>query len=253
MAKDYMAYPLITAIMVTGKSPERMPFAMAAITSFLEQDYPRRELIVVNDGDRSVFEENPDLTLLPPEKRIYEFRTSQRRTLGNLRNLGLGSALGSFIIQWDDDDWSHPERMTFQYNTCSVNWQATTLFRQIRYDFSTGYAYVHEQIPRPNYAVGIPGTIMHPLCRHRYPERSRGEDTVFAKNWPNLHILTNPAKYYLRFYHGANTWHQSHIMGPENMRHTHKKLTQEEWAYLVEVLQKHYAFANPNLSVAFQQ
>lgn len=239
---------LVSAIMITGKSPERRPFALAALQSFREQTRQRKELVIINTSkDKLLNDENKGTD-------TCEVYAPPDLNLGDLRNLGLGLCNGRYVVQWDDDDWSHPRRIEMQLrHLCYSGVQACTFLSQIRYNFKTGYCYVHHQYPRLNYDVGIPGTIMHYVTNRRYPSRGKSEDTVFAKAIEPLSIFTNPPEYYLRFYHGANTWGESHIMGPEHLHHTHTKPSESQMTYLKEVLEKNYAFANPVEPRAFQQ
>ena len=94
--------PLVTMVIITGKSPDRAPLAMAAVNSCLKQTYPRIEVLVINDGE--------PLRLRPP---VREIMIEKKLTLGELRNRALYFARGSWIAQQDDDDYSHPERVAY--------------------------------------------------------------------------------------------------------------------------------------------
>lgn len=257
---------LVTAVMITGKSPERAPFAKAALQSFAAQTYPNKELVVINSGTESVLEAALAMGLRSPVVEVWVQDADQSgKTLGDLRNMALEAGSGWYYIQWDDDDWSHPERMEAQVKLCRAIEQETALgvplpaavtyMNQIRYNFKTGHCYVHRQSPRPGYAVGIPGTIVHTYVGDCcYPSLSKSEDTKFAQRFSKrFHIWDNDPKMYLRFYHGANTWDETHIMGPKKFHSRQPKLNSECMAYLEEILEKHYAFANPAKPVAFQQ
>ena len=78
---------------------DRRRFVGRAIRYFLEQDYPNRELVVVDDGADSVAD------LIPADDaRIRYVRLSEHHTIGAKRNLGCGQARGELIVHWDDDD-----------------------------------------------------------------------------------------------------------------------------------------------------
>src|SRR6185295_8683541 len=138
-----MAAPLCSCIMVTGKSPERRPFAHAAIRSFFDQAYNSLELIIVNDSGESLGVDEAVGT-----KRVREILVSKQPTLGHLRNIGLNEAAGEYIAQFDDDDFSASNRLLSQVNECIMRGCPTTLISQIRYSFVTGNAYINRQRPR---------------------------------------------------------------------------------------------------------
>jgi hypothetical protein len=82
--------------MPTGNRPE---FAELAIRCFARQDYPFRELVIVDDGSQRLAPE------LVNDSRIQYIRLLERQSTGAKRNLACRAARGDVIIQWDDDDW----------------------------------------------------------------------------------------------------------------------------------------------------
>jgi glycosyltransferase involved in cell wall biosynthesis/predicted O-methyltransferase YrrM len=99
------AQPLVSCIMPTA---DRREFVPLAIDYFLRQDYPRRELIVVDDGADSVED------LMPDDGRVRYFRLGARRSVGEKRNYACEQARGEVIAHWDDDDWYAPRRLSYQ-------------------------------------------------------------------------------------------------------------------------------------------
>jgi glycosyltransferase involved in cell wall biosynthesis len=102
-AASLKRYPLITCIMPTR---DRAAFAAQAIRYFQRQDYPNRELIVVDDGAERL----PTIG----DDRIRYLRPSRRLSIGAKRNLACRAARGELIAQWDDDDWYGPGRLSTQ-------------------------------------------------------------------------------------------------------------------------------------------
>src|SRR5207244_293444 len=100
-----MTSPLVTCIMPTR---DRRRFVGQAVAYFLRQDYPAKELIVVDDGG------DPIADLVPEDERIRSIRLHERRSLGAKRNLACEVARGSLIAHWDDDDWFAPDRISCQ-------------------------------------------------------------------------------------------------------------------------------------------
>ena len=82
-----------------------MPHAVAC---FLAQDYPATELVVVDDGSDPVRE------LVPPDPRIRYIYSAEPQSIGRKRDLGCEISRGEIIVQWDDDDWHGPSRVSHQ-------------------------------------------------------------------------------------------------------------------------------------------
>jgi glycosyltransferase involved in cell wall biosynthesis len=97
--------PLVSCILPTRDRPG---FVAEALRGFLAQDYPRRELIVVDDGETSVEQ------LIPVDARIRYLRVSGVRPVGAKRNLACAQARGDVIAHVDDDDLYPPGRLTAQ-------------------------------------------------------------------------------------------------------------------------------------------
>ncbi len=187
--------------MITGCSPSRRRLADAAVKCFRGQTLKDCELVVVNDGP-TLFPESP-----PHGVREMRVPFSQANALGDLRNIGLDQAKGDLVMQWDDDDWHHPQRMETQLKL----WRpgvAVLLRRQYRYNLLNGKALVFDS------PTGIHGTILHErLPSLRYPSIRKEEDTHFLKQFTSRVVVDAPASLYIRFYHGNNTWDEAHIMG----------------------------------------
>lgn len=97
--------PLVSCVMPTR---DRRRFARQSIWYFLRQDYPRRELIVLDDGDDRVED------LVRGDERIRYVALPQRTSVGAKRNLGCELARGDLVAHWDDDDWIGPRRLSEQ-------------------------------------------------------------------------------------------------------------------------------------------
>lgn len=234
-----MSDPLVTAVMIHGKCPDRRPFAMAAIKSYTLQTYKPMELIIINHSDSPLtagFSEEID-------DGITEVMVDSQPSLGDYRNIALEEAKGDFIICFDDDDWSHPHRVRTQVDQAIKHNCPVTLRNQIRYSFRTGNAFSYKVKLRPGYDVGIPGTVCHPRADWRYPSEDRHEDTHYLQKFPKVKILENVPQLYLRFFTGYNVWHEEHIMGQYAFGTDRVDLGQTTRSYLKEVLNTHYRFA----------
>src|SRR5699024_8003040 len=86
---------------------------ITAIRGLLEQTWQNLEIIVVNDASPLVFREVfTYLENLDPRVRVIH----QKQNAGAYvaRNAGLKAASGAFITTHDDDDWSHPDKISSQ-------------------------------------------------------------------------------------------------------------------------------------------
>jgi hypothetical protein len=98
-------WPLVSCIMPTCN---RRRFAADAIRYFLRQDYPNKELIILDDGSDALGDSVSD------DPRIRYVRLSSRLTVGAKRNLACQRSAGPLIAHWDDDDWHAPRRLRCQ-------------------------------------------------------------------------------------------------------------------------------------------
>jgi hypothetical protein len=86
----------------------RRAFVPLILECFRRQDYPNRELVIVDDGDDAV----ADLVSGQPSVRYLRLGTSY--STGTKRNIGCTHAQGDVIVHWDDDGWSAPWRLSHQ-------------------------------------------------------------------------------------------------------------------------------------------
>ena len=102
---DLSAAPFVTCLMPTANRRRYVPHA---IDCFLRQDYPDRELLVVDDGSDQVRD------LLPDDARVRYVHLERRLPIGTKRNAACEMARGDVIVHWDDDDWSASWRVACQ-------------------------------------------------------------------------------------------------------------------------------------------
>ncbi|HET8853355.1 MAG TPA: glycosyltransferase family 2 protein, partial [Ktedonobacteraceae bacterium] len=97
--------PLVSCIMPTHN---RRAFILQALMYFERQDYPRKELIIVDDGD------DPVADLIADKPYVHYIALPRKATIGEKRNLACQHARGTIIAHWDDDDWYAPHRLSHQ-------------------------------------------------------------------------------------------------------------------------------------------
>src|SRR6267154_6816708 len=91
--------PLASCLMPTAN---RRRFVPQAIRYFLAQDFPKKELIIIDDGEEVAGD------LVPEDERIRYLRLPAKTVLGEKRNRAAAEARGEIIVHWDDDDWCAP-------------------------------------------------------------------------------------------------------------------------------------------------
>src|SRR5215813_2206261 len=97
MAVSSSSTPLVSMVLTTRDRPQ---FLQVALACFRHQTYPRRELIVIDDGDR-----------FPADMNMIEelggrlIRMPAGTPLGTKLNRGIEGAHGWLCQKMDDDDW----------------------------------------------------------------------------------------------------------------------------------------------------
>ena len=181
----------------------RRLFVPFAIEDFLRQDYPDRELIILDDGMDAIGD------LMPVDSRIRYIRLDRKHSIGAKRNIACEEARGDIIVHWDDDDWAAPWRVRHQVaalsavgaDLCGLD---TVVFYEPAADRSWEYVY-----PRG----GRPWVYGATLCytkafwrKNPFPQVSVGEDTRFVWASRAQRMLALPANdFYVGLIHSGNT------------------------------------------------
>jgi len=201
------ARPKVSCLMVTA---DRRRFVRRSLLCYRRQTYPRKELVVVDDGGEPLDDLLADF---PPGEVLYHriARTSAN-VLGRLRNLSLELATGDLCANWDDDDWYHPDRLSVQVGAIEAGARSCSLAATL----------VHIDLPPYSrrafvspFRRGVPGSLVYPRAGAiRHPELARGEDDVFLGEWRKTsHRMLDASRAGLmvRCFHGANTWDRGHF------------------------------------------
>lgn len=203
------AWPLVSCIMPTYN---RRSFLPQALQNFLRQDYPNRELIIVDDGADAI----EDLTQNLPGVRYV--RLSSRTSIGAKRNLACQHAQGEIIAHWDDDDWYSSDRLRYQVLPILAGQADLTGLENAFVmvlptgEFWTTKPQLHAQLFVGNVHGGT--LVYHKKLLEqglRYPEINLAEDAYLlhyaVKRGKRLLRLSNPGVFvYVR--HGSNAWRE---------------------------------------------
>jgi len=206
--KNPATQPKVSCLTVTA---DRKHLMKRAVLCFQNQTYKNKELVIIDDGAQDL---GDILTDLPADQVKYvKLEKKPENTLGKLRNRSLDEANGDFLVQWDDDDWYHPERIAIQAQTLMAGYDACCLSGALMH--LDEELYMHH--PYVGYLPdGIPGSIMHRADADiRYPHTRRAEDTVYLNEWMEQRYLQLPDDYshlFIRCYHGNNTWEKDHFL-----------------------------------------
>lgn len=103
--------PLISVVLTTFRPDERI---FTAANSVLKQTWRNLELIVVDDASGREYDPLLEqVEALDPRVRVLRQESNGGTYLA--RNAGLAVARGEYMTGQDDDDWSHPRRLEWQF------------------------------------------------------------------------------------------------------------------------------------------
>ncbi len=194
-------HPLVSCLMPT--STARRAFFPQAVRYFLRQDWPAKELVVVDDGAE------PIRDLLPDLPSIRYLRLPERTPLGAKRNRGCEAAQGDILVHWDDDDWMSARRLSLQVETLLAGKaDLCGLDRLLYFEPASGSAweFVYPARSRLWVAGGTFCYRREVWRRNRFPAVDVGEDTRFLWAGHGRRILAlEDNRFYVALMHGGNT------------------------------------------------
>lgn len=143
--------PMVSCILPTGYGEH---YVRGAIKCFFDQTYKGELELVVVDNNAA-----PIKHLLPPFSLHVTYLRTEKMPVGALRNLGTQVASGEVCITWDEDDWSHPNRVESQVQRLLEQRKAVTGWDTLLFwdeDAQQGYKYLFEPSGKshPPYACG---------------------------------------------------------------------------------------------------
>ncbi len=203
--------PLISCLMVTAN---RADIARVAIECFKEQTWLNRELVIIDDGEEDYSDLIASFDCADLVRYIKLQPANPRLSLGELRNLSIEEARGEWCVQWDDDEWYHPERLAIQLNAAvQADVGASALkwtLMHVKDDSDQSLTF------RGDSGIATPGTLMFRKGDERYPHLARNEDGIFLRDVKDNHGLVvldeNYSHLFIRVFHGSNTWEKDHFL-----------------------------------------
>jgi len=190
--------PLVSCVMPTAN---RRPYVAQAILYFQRQDYPNKELVILDDGEDSVAD------LGPRDPRIRYYRLPGQRTLGAKRNQCVEASRGDLILHWDDDDWMAPHRIRYQVEALLRDGaEVCGLPRLLFHEPASGRTWLYRYIDNFWLAGGSLLYTRGFWRRSPFPDMQVGSDTQFIFSQPLQRASFLPDyEIYVAMVHPGNT------------------------------------------------
>jgi Methyltransferase domain/Glycosyl transferase family 2 len=193
--------PLVSCLMPTAN---RRDLAPRAIQHFLRQDYPERELVIIDDGSA------PIADLIPNDPRIRYIRLHQRLTIGAKHNLACEQAWGEVMVHWDDDDWMADWRISYQVAELLSRPPDTLcgLSRMYFYEPNShrAWEYVYPLQDKPWVGGGTFCYAKDFWRRRPFPDMNEGGDTLYVWNLEHAKVAAlDDNRFYVATVHSRNT------------------------------------------------
>jgi len=162
---------LVSAIMPTC---DRRDLISVAIACYKAQDWPEKELVVLDDGKDAVgdlFADIPGVNYIRHEGKLG---------IGAKRNMCCEAARGKVIVHFDDDDWSDPSRIRDQVFRLLLSGKQMTGYSAIVFwSVPLGKGFLYEG--SSNYAVGASMCYRRSFWeQNKFPEVNYAEDNALV-------------------------------------------------------------------------
>lgn len=195
---------LVSAICLTRNRREFLP---GAIADFLAQDYPEKELLVVDSSD----EDKACWDLIPAGDSRVRYLRAERESIGALRNLACEMARGEIIAHWDDDDLYFRRRISEQVEALAASGAEVTGYRSILFrNVIDGRLWSYADTGE-SYVVGVTLCYRKRFWQTRkFPDLDVGEDNEFLRGLsaPVIYVQPGVAPIVARI-HPGNTIQKS--------------------------------------------
>ena len=194
--------PTVCAVMLTADRPE---MARRAVECFRAQTYPAKRLLTYNTGDGELYWDYDPFIAHHRYRPVGTHRGDE--PIGAIRNWANEEAQADILIHWDDDDYSHPNRIAEQVALLQssgadavgyremlfwreaatvVNWKE----RAANHESQLGEAWLYSNL-NPSYCLGTS------LCywrktweRKPFEATSQGEDFAFCAGLKTVSVTS---------------------------------------------------------------
>jgi len=192
---------LVSCLCITSNSPAVISKSIACYRS---QTYVDKEMIIVYQS--SVSEDTVHFlrSIKDTDIQTYEITSTNRLTLGELRNISIEKSKGEYLCIWDDDDWYHDQRIELQVKALQKTYKSVCLLTNLLiFDSLSGIAYY-------SFARLWEGSMLFKRDIFdqglQYYALDKGEDTALLARLLSrkmIYPLVEP-NIYLYIYHGKN-------------------------------------------------
>lgn len=213
-----MSQPLISCLCV---SRNNVLLVNESIRSFLNQSYPKKELIFIYEDNNDYIQSIKNIFYIEHSIQFIEIPSSPKKTLGELRNISIEKANGSILVQWDDDDVYHQERIALQYTFLIENRVNAVMLDQRL--FLIDDALYQTNVWPFEGSLMIYKELFTKKIIQAYGEMNKGEDTTILIDLLKMNQIEfmNCSALYLYRYTGYNVWHKEHF---EEILHVSTKI-----------------------------
>lgn len=193
-------FPLVSCLCLTYARPDVL---RESIWCFLQQDWPNKELVVLNDHPEPLHldQDYPEIRVINVPERFAN--------LGAKRNHSIQLAQGEYLCLWDDDDLFLPWRLSTSMEHLMAKpdvwaFKPTAAWVSVHNrDYTIAGNVFHNQIAMPKQTIARVGG---------YPDMNSGEDIDFEKGIPRdrwLHFPARPHELLYVYRWGNNVTHIS--------------------------------------------
>lgn len=190
----------MSCVLPTANRPK---FVAQAVRYFLSQDYPHRELVVVDDGDVPVAD------VVRGDARIRYVRHPGGLTLGAKRNFCVSQCRGDLVMHWDDDDWMAAHRISYQVAALdAADAEVCGLAQILFHEPLSGRTWLYDY-PTHERAWLAGGSLLYTKAfweRAPFPDVQVASDTTFVWSQPLHRVAIVPDyRFYVALIHPRNT------------------------------------------------
>ena len=167
----------------------RRAFWPRALAMFAAQDYPNTELVIVEDGDGDGVADSG----LPELSRRLRYSRFEG-TLGAKLNRAAALAAGEYCINWDDDDWNAPNRISTQVAHMQLTGAPVVGLSSLIY-YAEGDTHGWEYTGDAWYASGSTHAYRRDyVLAHPRPDRTVGEDNIWIAEAHRLNAVSTMSR-----------------------------------------------------------